>query len=220
MNMRTTMNAARLIPALLAVSALGGAPRGAAGAEILVEAPMAAENKRTAFRKSMRKLWAEHAIWTRAYIVAAAAGTPDTAAAASRLLRNQREIGAAFVPYYGDETGAKLGRLVKEHVLIGADLLAALKKGDENKRRTADRLWQENAVELAALLDAANPHWPKQAYEEMFRHHLALTARQMTARLGKKWEEDIAAFDEAYSEILTMADDLADGMIKQFPEKI
>ncbi|MCR4294309.1 MAG: glycosyltransferase [Elusimicrobia bacterium] len=218
--MRTTMNAARLIPALLAASVLAGAPRAAAAEAILVEAPRAAENKRTAFRASMRKLWAEHAIWTRAYIVAASAGAPDTAAAASRLLRNQSEIGAAFVPYYGDETGAKLGQLVKEHVLIAADLMAALKKGNEEKRRAADALWRDNAVELAALLNAANPHWSKEAYGDMLRRHLALTARQMTARLGKKWDEDIAAFDQAYAEILMMADDLADGVIKQFPEKI
>lgn len=220
MKKRTMMNALRLIPALLAASALGGAPRAAFAAEVLVEAPMAAENKRTAFRKSMRRLWAEHAIWTRAYIVAAASGAPDTAAAASRLLRNQREIGAAFVPYYGDETGAKLGQLVKEHVLIAADVMAALKKGDEDKRGAAEALWHENAAELAALLNAANPGFSKEAYGGMFRRHLELTSRQMTARLGRKWEEDIAAFDEAYSEILMMADDLADGVIKQFPEKI
>lgn len=220
MDMRMTMSAASLIPALLAASSLWAPPRASAAEAILVEAPMAAENKRSAFRKSMRKLWGEHAIWTRAYIVAAAAGAPDTAAAASRLLRNQGEIGAAFVPYYGEEIGAKLGQLIKEHVLIAADIVAALRKGDGDKHRAADVLWHENAAELAALLNAANPGFSKEAYGGMFRRHLELTSRQMTARLGKKWEEDIAAFDEAYSEILMMADDLADGVIKQFPEKI
>ena len=41
-------------------------------------------------RTGMRRLWADHAIWTRQYIVAAVAGTPDAEHAAARLLRNRR----------------------------------------------------------------------------------------------------------------------------------
>ena len=52
-------------------------------------------------RIALRKLWSDHVIWTRQYIVAAVAGTPDADAAAGRLLKNQEDIGAAFVPYYG-----------------------------------------------------------------------------------------------------------------------
>ncbi len=44
-------------------------------------------------------------IWTRQYIVAAVAGTPDAEAAAGRLLRNQEDIGNAIVPLYGAEPG-------------------------------------------------------------------------------------------------------------------
>ena len=36
-------------------------------------------------RTAMRRLWADHAIWTRQYIVAAVAGTADADAAATRL---------------------------------------------------------------------------------------------------------------------------------------
>jgi hypothetical protein len=43
----------------------------------------------------MRKLWTDHVVWTREYIVAAVAGTPDAQPAASRLMKNQEDIGAA-----------------------------------------------------------------------------------------------------------------------------
>ena len=49
----------------------------------------------------LRKLWSDHVIWTREYIVAAVAGTPDADAAAGRLLKNQEDIGAAIGPFYG-----------------------------------------------------------------------------------------------------------------------
>ena len=38
---------------------------------------------------AMRRLWADHVIWTRQYIVAAVGDTPDAQAAAGRLLKNQ-----------------------------------------------------------------------------------------------------------------------------------
>jgi hypothetical protein len=43
----------------------------------------------------MRKLWSDHVIWTRQYIVAAIDGSPDANAAATRLLKNQDDIGGA-----------------------------------------------------------------------------------------------------------------------------
>ena len=56
-------------------------------------------------RLALRKLWSDHVIWTRQYIVAAVAGTPDADAAAGRLLKNQEDIGSAIVTYYGQDAG-------------------------------------------------------------------------------------------------------------------
>ena len=51
-------------------------------------------------RLAIRKLWSDHVIWTRQYIVAAVAGTPDAGTAAERLLKNQEDIGAAVAGFY------------------------------------------------------------------------------------------------------------------------
>ena len=59
-------------------------------------------------RIALRKLWSDHVIWTRQYIIAAVAGTPDADAAAARLLRNQEDIGDAIVPFYGEAAGSRL----------------------------------------------------------------------------------------------------------------
>jgi len=47
--------------------------------------------------RAMHRLWADHAIWTRNYVVGALAGGPDAEATAGRLLRNQDDIGNAIV---------------------------------------------------------------------------------------------------------------------------
>ena len=61
-----------------------------------------------AFRTSMRKLWSDHVVWTRQYIVAAASDHPSAEAAASRLMRNQEDIGNAIEPYYGTAAGDRV----------------------------------------------------------------------------------------------------------------
>ena len=41
----------------------------------------------TSLRTNMRKLWSDHVIWTRDYIIAAVDGTSDADPAAKRLLK-------------------------------------------------------------------------------------------------------------------------------------
>src|SRR5688572_14190458 len=107
----------------------------------------------------MRKLWADHVIWTREYIVAAVDGSASAEAASTRLLRNQEEIGNAIAPYYGVAAGARLTDLMKQHILIAVDLVAAAKAGDATKQQAADKRWHDNAIEIATFLSDANPHW-------------------------------------------------------------
>jgi len=53
----------------------------------------------------------------------------------------------------------------------------------------------------------------------MMNMHLATTTDEVVARLTKNWEGDVHAFDAVYDHILSMSDALADGIVKQFPEK-
>jgi hypothetical protein len=89
-------------------------------------------NAKEPVRIALRKLWSDHVIWTRDYIVAAVAGAADADAAAGRLLRNQEDIGAAIAGYYGDAAGDQLTKLLKEHIMIAVDLVAAAKSGDND----------------------------------------------------------------------------------------
>ena len=167
----------------------------------------------------MRKLWSDHVFWTRNYIIDAAAGAPSTQVTTTRLLKNQEDIGNAIKPYYGDAAGAKLTGLLKQHILIAADLVAAAKAGDNAKVVDADKRWHANANDIATFLSGANPNWPKGALISMLDKHLALTTNEATATLKGQWSESVSAFDSIFNQILGMADALSDGIVKQFPSK-
>ncbi|MDE1853453.1 MAG: hypothetical protein KGI38_06875 [Thaumarchaeota archaeon] len=170
------------------------------------------------FRAGMRKLWSDHVIWTRQYIVSAVADLPDANAAAGRLLKNQEHIGNAIVPFYGEAAGTALTNLLKQHISIAVDLVAAAKAQDQSKFAQEDQKWAKNAEEIATFLSGANPNWTKADLIDLLGQHLSLTKAETVARLTKNWEDDVKAFDDIFTEILTVSDALSDGIIKQFPQ--
>ncbi|HJR44733.1 MAG TPA: hypothetical protein VJ927_03955 [Actinomycetota bacterium] len=169
-------------------------------------------------RNTMRKLWEDHIVWTRQFIVSAIAELPDTDTAAGRLLANQDDIGDAVKPFYGDAAGEQLSTLLRDHILIAADLLGAAKAGDSAAVEEASANWTANANEIADFLNAANPrHWPRSEMRSMMAGHLEWTLAEATARLNGDWEADVAAYDQIHRDILHMADMLSRGLVAQFP---
>jgi hypothetical protein len=172
----------------------------------------------TDFRNAMRKLWEDHITWTRLYIVSAVADLPDKDATAKRLLQNQTDIGNAIKPFYGDAAGDKLTALLKDHILIAAELIEAAKAGDTAKKEDATRRWSANADDIALFLSGANPkNWPLAEMKSMMHEHLEVTTAEVVARLKKDWTADISAYEKVHEQILKMADMLSSGIIEQFP---
>jgi type VI protein secretion system component VasK len=183
--------------------------------------PEVASRSETAatLKQDLRKLWTDHVVWTRGYIIAAVADQPDVQSAASRLMKNQEDIGKAIAQFYGEAAGQQLTTLLKEHISIAVDLIKAAKTGDKAAQQQADTKWQQNAVQIADLLSKANPNWPRTTLVDLMKEHLSTTTAEVVARLNKNWDADVQAFDAVYEHILKMSDALSDGIIKQFPDK-
>lgn len=180
----------------------------------------AASISKAELRDSMDKLWDDHVTWTRLYIVSAAADLPDKDLTAQRLLQNQSDIGNAIKPVYGEAAGEKLAGLLKNHIMISTEIIAAAKAGETAKQEEASNRWNANADEIATFLSSANPkNWPAPEMKTMMRDHLKLTTDEAVARLHGDWAADIAAYDKVHEQILKMADMLSSGIIKQFPNK-
>ncbi|MFS0556748.1 glycosyltransferase [Brevibacillus sp. 179-C9.3 HS] len=175
--------------------------------------------KEVKLQGDMRKLWIDHMIWTRGYLVSALAGLEDQEKVLARLLKNQVDIGNAIKPYYGEEAGKKLAELLTEHIVIAGKIIDAAKKGDQGTLDKLNKEWFRNADDIAKFLSSANPNWPEKDIKEMMYTHLKLLSENLQARLQKNWEADIAAFDKGVDHIIAMADVLTAGIIKQFPNQ-
>jgi hypothetical protein len=54
---------------------------------------------------------------------------------------------------------------------------------------------------------------------DLLNIHLDLTRREVVSRLNGAWKDDVAAFDDILTEILTLADALTGGIMRQFPDR-
>lgn len=175
--------------------------------------------KMVQLKTSMQKVWIDHTIWTRSYIVSAMSNRADQKDVLDRLLRNQQEIGNVFKSYYGEEFGNKLADLLREHILIAGKIVAAAKEGKQNELEKLQKDWHRNADVIAKFLSAANPNWSFKELQDMLYTHLEYITEIVVSCLKGDWKADIAATDKNEIHMIHLADILTEGIIKQFPEK-
>ncbi|GAA0070883.1 hypothetical protein UT300003_24070 [Clostridium sardiniense] len=166
-----------------------------------------------------RKLWIDHVLWTKSFIVSDLASLEDKEPVLERLLINQDNIGNSIKPYYGKEAGDKLAALLRDHIKFAGQVVDAAKSGKKRDLEKYNKLWYENAEEIANFLSSVNPKYSNKVLKDMLYRHLQLVIEQAVNRLNKDWKKDIEAFDEGEDHMIKFADIIAEGIIRQFPQK-
>ncbi|RNB81951.1 glycosyltransferase [Brevibacillus panacihumi] len=175
--------------------------------------------KMVKLKTDMQKVWIDHTIWTRSYIVSAISNRQDQKDVLDRLLRNQQDIGNVIKPYYGEEAGNKLADLLREHILIAGKIVEAAKAGNQADVNKLEADWHRNADVIAKFLSSANPNWPFKTLQDMLYTHLQLITEIVLACLKGDWKADIAATDKNEIHMIHLADILTEGIVKQFSNK-
>lgn len=154
------------------------------------------------------------------YITSATtAGAEDQKPVLTRLLRNQEDIGNAIKPVYGEKAGNKLTDLLKEHIVITGKIVNGAKSGNETLVNQLNKEWYRNADEIAIFLSSVNPYLKNEDLKNLLHMHLKLVANDLSPSLAKDWDARIVSIDEGLTHIITMADTISEGVVKQFPDK-
>lgn len=165
---------------------------------------------------TLRKLWEQHIMWTRSFIISTASELPDLVFVTNRLLQNPGDFAAVLSKFYGVQNANKFKELLTQHLLIAADLVNAAKQGDAAKAADARQKWYENADEIAAFLASINPYWNQKEWQTLLYDHLKMTENEAALRLTGQYKEDINQYDAIEDEALEMADYMYSGIVKQF----
>jgi hypothetical protein len=172
-----------------------------------------------AYHDEWRKLWEDHITWTRVVIIGILDELPGTNTYIARLLQNYEDMEDALKPYYGDEAEV-LGDLIKDHLVIAAELLTAANNGDTAAFNDAKARWYANANDIAVQMNRMNPKfWPLEPTRQMWIDHLDATLEEATTHLTGDFAGEVAAYDEVHDMALEMADLFSAGVMKQFPSR-
>jgi hypothetical protein len=136
----------------------------------------------------VQRLWTDHVVWMREYIVASVDARIDRAEVAARLLRTPSDLGRAIERAAGRKEGRRVAKALRQHVVMAIDFVDAACAEDEQRYREIEAVWE-----------AADQ-------DEPWHRHIPLIKSIITARMEENFDADVEAFDE----LLTMASDDAE----------
>ncbi|HYC27794.1 MAG TPA: hypothetical protein VEB42_03245 [Chitinophagaceae bacterium] len=169
---------------------------------------------------AMRKAWGEHMQWTYANVDAFFNNPAAVQAHLDRLLKNQKDIGAAIVPYYGQAAGDTLAALLTTHISQAPPVLQAAKDNNQAALDAALAAWYANAEDIADFLSAANPQqWPQAHLRDEMKGHIDQTTTYAVHLLQQDYTKAVTDYETAFNHMMHLADELSEGIAKQFPEK-
>jgi hypothetical protein len=210
----------KILFGLMAVAAFSlgnpASPNLADQGESAVTAPLRQNRiSRLEYHDLWRNLWEDHITWTRVVILAILDDLAGAPAYADRLLENPDDMATALRPFYG-EAADQFGDLVRDHLVIAAEILQAIHDGQPTEDLVAQ--WYANANDIAAKMNEMNPEfWPLDEAQRMWREHLDATVAEILAHHNGDYTAEVAAYDLVHDLALEMADFFSNGVMRQFP---
>jgi hypothetical protein len=188
----------------------------ATNGESAVAAPIIQNRtSRLEYHDLWRKLWEDHITWTRVVILAILDDLPGAPAYTDRLLQNAQDMADALRPFYGEDAD-ELGNLIRDHLVIAAQILQAIHDGQPTEDLIAQ--WYANADQIAVKMNEMNPQfWPSAEAQRMWREHLDATVAEILAHHNGDYTAEVAAYDLVHDLALEMADFFSNGVMRQFP---
>lgn len=181
-----------------------------------IQIPMSSNKINSNLKENMRQAWEQHVFWTRLLLVSISEHLADEPETTERLLRNANDLGDLYRPYYGNNVANIITNLIREHLIIGGDLIHAVVDNDILKINELNTKWYQNADMIADSLSSINPYYNKEELREMLYMHLDLIKDEVANRVNRNYKREIEVFDEVEKEAIMMADYLSQGINRQF----
>lgn len=204
-----------MLAAGLAVAVPGLAAAGTESAEGTV-VPV----KVAATQDALRDLWIGHIFWVREVVQARLADDRKQAKVSEeQVVANAQAIAGAIEPYYGAAASEQLFELLAGHWGAISDYLDATLADRNAKQDAAAERLAANASDIASFLSSANPNWPVDTLRGLLTAHGAHHVQQIEQLDAKQYEQEAATWAAMKDHMYVIADALASGIAKQFPQK-
>lgn len=161
--------------------------------------------KNASLKELLRKLFTDHAVYTKFYIESALSNQPDLVSIANRLFENQVEIGTNVGKIIGTKKGDQLTDLLKKHIEAAAGAISVAKKGGD--LTDAKRKIFENSAQVSKFLNNLCPYYlPYKVVKKHFDRHNMYVLELVTLHLEHKYDREVEKYDEYYNHMLMFSD--------------
>ncbi|MHA6205686.1 hypothetical protein ACXU4B_14775 [Dyella soli] len=184
------------------------------------DAPAAAPVAAPKLQAAMRSLWHGHVVATRDYAMAVHAHDEAKAkAAADAVVANAKQIANAVGGFYGKPAGEQTLQLLAGHWGGVKALTDASAAHDTAAAQKAMADLNTNVTAIAKFFSGANPNLPESAVQGLFAGHVAHHASQIQQIMSGDSKGEQETWTAMQAHMNTIADALAGGIAKQFPDK-
>lgn len=209
--------AAVLLCVCVAGDAFAYSPMPADSVAAATAAPAVAAPK---LQADLRALWRGHVVHTREYAMAVHAGDKAKAtAAADAVVANAKQIAGAVGSFYGKAAGDQMFTLLAGHWGGVKALTDAVYAKDSAAQNKAMSDLTSNGGEIAKFLSGANPNLPESALISLLTAHVGHHSAQIRQIMAGDTEGEQTTWAAMQQHMDVLADALAGGIAKQFPDK-
>ena len=191
------------------------------GFSTAAETPTATVSTRIATTQAaLRDLWFGHIFWVRNVVEARLANNAAAAKTAEQqVVDNAKAIAGTIEPYYGNAASEKLFGLLAGHWGAISAYLDATSAGDKSAQDAAFEKLVRNAGQISTFLGGANPHLPVETLRGLLTAHGGHHVDQIKQLKAGQYEQEARTWAAMKDHMYVIADALANGIAKQFPEK-
>lgn len=171
-------------------------------------------------KAALRDLWIGHIFWVRNVVDARFEGNANEAKAAEQqVVANAHAIAGSIKPFYGEAASEKLFGLLAGHWGAISDYLDATRTDSKADQDAAFEQLVENANAISEFLAGANPHLPVDTLRSLLTTHGSHHVQQIKQFEAGQFEEEANTWAMMKDHMYVIADALAGGIAKQFPDK-
>jgi len=171
-------------------------------------------------RSALDQLLGEHVQLAADATNAALNGRDDEfKAVGSALDSNSRDIADAIGSIYGKDAGAAFLGLWRSHISMVVDYTVGMASKDKAMQDKAVGELMQYTQDFGAFLNSANPNLPQDAVADLVKHHAVTLKAVIDAQAAGDQAKAYLELRTAYNHMASIAEALAQGIVKQFPKK-
>jgi len=153
----------------------------------------------------LRKLFTDHAVYTKMYMNAVLDGESNIQQLQTRLLSNQDEIGTNVGSIIGYNKGRNLALLLREHIQAAGNAIVAAKSG-KDLAPYKDAIFK-NSTQVAVFLNKLNPtDLPYKTVKRHFDRHNKYVLEICMLHINSEFSKEISTYDAYYNHMLMFSD--------------